>query len=67
MDYWIEQADRLNEALLANPQALVLHFLYTAPPEELERLAGDALPQDSKTRASVAATLASRLAAAAKR
>lgn len=65
MDFWTEHADRLNQALLVNAQALVLHFLLTAPPDAVERLAGDALPQDSMARAGVTATLVSRLTLAA--
>ena len=31
--YWNDQAGKLNKALLDNPQALVLHYVRTAPPE----------------------------------
>lgn len=39
MDDWNERADQLEAALLADPKALVLHFLKTATPEQIEALA----------------------------
>jgi hypothetical protein len=59
--YWNDQADKLNKALLDNPQALVLHYVRTAPPEALSALVGDTLPESGKTLSSVRAVLAARL------
>ncbi|EHH7254049.1 hypothetical protein J5X32_001742 [Escherichia coli] len=61
MDFWNEQADQLEKALLDNAPALVLHYIRTASPEAVAELAGDALPTSENTRASVVATLATRL------
>lgn len=61
MDFWNEQADQLEKALLDNAPALVLHYIRTASPEAVAALAGDALPASDNTRASVVATLAARL------
>jgi hypothetical protein len=61
MNYWNEQADKLERTLLENPRALVLHFIRTASPEALLDVAGDALADSDNARASVVATLAARL------
>ncbi|WP_045762237.1 hypothetical protein [Xanthomonas albilineans] len=61
MDFWNEQADKLEKALLDNAPALVLHYIHTASPEAVAALAGDALPTSDNTRASVVAVLAARL------
>lgn len=61
MTDWSELADRLEKALLNDKQALMLHFLRTASPEDIDKIAGDVLPCSEKARASVTQTLAHRL------
>lgn len=61
MDFWNEQADQLEKALLDNAPALVSHFLRTASAEAVAELAGDALPASENTRSSVIAALTARL------
>lgn len=39
MDFWNEQADQLEKALLDNAPALVLHYIRTASPEAVATLA----------------------------
>jgi hypothetical protein len=62
MDFWNEQADQLEKALLGNVPALMRHFLRTASPEAVAELAGENFAEASpNVRASVAATLGARL------
>lgn len=61
MDFWNQQASQLEMALLDNVPALVLHFIRTAAPDAVEALSGDALPANANMRASVIATLTTRL------
>ncbi|MEB1764627.1 hypothetical protein VDR48_19910 [Xanthomonas campestris pv. campestris] len=58
---WNDQADRLEQALLAQTDALILHYLRTAEPASIEKLAGEALIGSDNTRAATIATLAARL------
>lgn len=61
-DFWDKAADNLENALLENVQALVLHFLRTATPEAFTKIAGDLLSEDgSKMREGVVQTLMKRL------
>ncbi|MBO9878479.1 hypothetical protein [Xanthomonas sp. D-99] len=58
---WNDQADKLEQALLANTSALMLHYLRTAETASIEKLAGDALIGSENARSSAIATLAARL------
>ncbi|WNH54809.1 hypothetical protein [Stenotrophomonas oahuensis] len=60
-ELWDQLADSLEARLLAQPQALALHFLKTATPEQLAEVAGDSLPSTDNTRAGVIAHLSARI------
>ena len=60
MDFWTQHADELQTALLANPQALALHYLRTASSEAVAELVNDGLPFGGATRDSIIAVAAAR-------
>jgi hypothetical protein len=63
MNFWDQQTDLLEKTLRENMPALMLHYLCTAFPEDVEELAGmDALPVSENTRNSTAKLLEARLA-----
>ncbi|WP_193060850.1 hypothetical protein [Halomonas sp. 3A7M] len=62
MNEWKEHADQLEAALMKNPQALVLHFLKTATPQQVAALTrGHLIETESKAFTSSQSALVARL------
>ena len=67
-DFWHETSNALAAALHAKSDAVLLHFLHTAPIEEVALLAGGKFAATAeKTQESIRSVLADRLAAGTKR
>lgn len=62
MSFWDKQADHLEQKLLQNMPALMLHFLQTASEEQIIKITSDGLPMSDNTRSSIIAHLTMRLA-----
>lgn len=61
-DFWDQKATNLEQALLRNSSALILHFLQTASREQITKMASEVFSGDSENvKTSVIATLAQRL------